>query len=244
MTGSSCSRHSRAAQLSVPFPPTTTIASSRCSDTVSSTRSTFPSLAYGWTRLMPMIVPPRGRIPDTCLGPSSISRPSIRPCQPSRMPTTSFPSASLRRTTARVTAFSPGQSPPPLRIPTRATSASWRIREGRLTERASHRRRRDHHDGDGTGAEVGGRDVVAEHQAEARARQPREVHRLRRDPLRLRPRRSAVRRGLLEDVDAAASGDIDAVVGDLLVGDRELSGGGRVCGQPGDEVVDRRRRRR
>ena len=33
-----------------------------------STRSTPPSSLKGFVRLVPMIVPPRGRIPDTCCG--------------------------------------------------------------------------------------------------------------------------------------------------------------------------------
>ena len=45
--------------------------------------------------------------------------PSTSPRQPSRTPTTSQPRPSERRVTARMTAFSPGQSPPPVRIPTR-----------------------------------------------------------------------------------------------------------------------------
>src|SRR5215471_2792342 len=65
-----------------------------------------------------MIVPPRGRIPETCEGPRSSKIGSTSPRQPSRTATTSQPSASARRTTARMTALSPGQSPPPVRIPT------------------------------------------------------------------------------------------------------------------------------
>ena len=42
---------------------------------------------------------------------------STRPRQPSRTATTSQPAASAARTTARITALSPGQSPPPVRLP-------------------------------------------------------------------------------------------------------------------------------
>jgi hypothetical protein len=41
----------------------------------------------------------------------------MRPSQPFRIPTTSIESPWARRTTARITALSPGQSPPPVRIP-------------------------------------------------------------------------------------------------------------------------------
>ena len=45
--------------------------------------------------------------------------PSIMPRQPFRTPTVSCPSSQRRRQTARMTAFSPGQSPPPVSIPIR-----------------------------------------------------------------------------------------------------------------------------
>src|SRR5439155_7922474 len=64
-----------------------------------------------------MIVPPRGRIPETCAGPRSRKLPSTRPRQPSSTATQSQPSASEARTTARITAFRPGQSPPPVNMP-------------------------------------------------------------------------------------------------------------------------------
>src|SRR3954452_19961598 len=84
----------------------------------SSTLSTPPSSLYGFVRLVPMIVPPRGRIPETSRSARSRNSPSTSPRQPSRMPTESQPAASASRTTARITAFSPGQSPPPVRMPT------------------------------------------------------------------------------------------------------------------------------
>ena len=51
--------------------------------------------------------------------PSGLVVPSISPRQPCRMPTTSSPRSSARRVTARITAFRPGQSPPPVRMPIR-----------------------------------------------------------------------------------------------------------------------------
>src|SRR4029078_5115172 len=50
--------------------------------------------------------------------PSSMKCPSTRPRQPSRTPTIVCPRVSERRVTARITAFRPGQSPPPVRTPT------------------------------------------------------------------------------------------------------------------------------
>src|SRR3954447_2474605 len=85
---------------------------------LSSTFSTPPSSLYGFVRLVPRIVPPRGRMPETARSERPRNVPSTRPRQPSRMPTQSQPSASELRTTARLTAFSPGQSPPPVSKPT------------------------------------------------------------------------------------------------------------------------------
>ena len=72
----------------------------------------------GSSAIVPRIVPPRGRMPETSRGPSGSSRSSTSPRQPSRTPM-HLPAArrASRRTTARMTAFSPGQSPPPVRIP-------------------------------------------------------------------------------------------------------------------------------
>jgi len=76
--------------------------------------------AYGFVRDVPRIVPPRGRIPDVLASVSSSASFSITPAQPWRKPTKLLPSsASPRRTTARITAFNPGQSPPPVSSPTR-----------------------------------------------------------------------------------------------------------------------------
>ena len=65
-------------------------------------------------------MPPRGRMPRVDSIVSSSYAPSIGPRQPSRKPTISRPWSSMpRRTTARITAFRPGQSPPPVSTPIR-----------------------------------------------------------------------------------------------------------------------------
>ncbi len=66
-----------------------------------------------------MIVPPFGRIPEISSQPSGLRFPSIIPRQPLRTPNVSWPSSQSRRHTARITGFRPGQSPPPVSIPTR-----------------------------------------------------------------------------------------------------------------------------
>jgi hypothetical protein len=76
----------------------------------------------GLVRDEPRIVPPRGRIPRVDSTLSSSCAPSIGPRQPSLKPTISWPWSSIpRRTTARITAFRPGQSPPPVSTPIRTT---------------------------------------------------------------------------------------------------------------------------
>ena len=78
-----------------------------------------PSTLYGFVRDVPMIVPPRGRIPEISRGPSGWKSCSTIPRQPSRTPTTSCPRDHDRRATARMTALRPGQSPPPVSTPIR-----------------------------------------------------------------------------------------------------------------------------
>ena len=83
-------------------------------------RSTPPSILYGFVRVVPMIVPPRGRIPEISRGPSGSTRSVDEPAparRARRRPRR--PRSSERRVTARMTAFRPGQSPPPVRIPIR-----------------------------------------------------------------------------------------------------------------------------
>src|SRR6266481_17454 len=80
------------------------------------TVSAPPGFLKGFVRLVPRIVPPRWRIPLVASRVSrSCSGGSSRPRQPSRTPITSKPCCSPRRTTARITALRPGQSPPPVR---------------------------------------------------------------------------------------------------------------------------------
>ena len=91
--------------------------------------STPPSTLYGFVRLVPMIVPPRGRMPgDLARAERLGSWSSISPRQPSRTPITSCPRSSERRVTARITAFSPGQSPPPVRTPIRSGTRALCLR--------------------------------------------------------------------------------------------------------------------
>ena len=71
------------------------------------------------------------------------SRPRSRPRQPWRKPTSLWPyTPSPLRTTARITAFSPGQSPPPVSTPMRiATSdAVWAHRHPAIAPRSVRRR--------------------------------------------------------------------------------------------------------
>ena len=114
-----------------PSPPTairasTPRASSRA--TTSSPRSTIsdePSSrttrqSKGFPRLVvPRMVPPRWVMPRTSFAPRGItpsSSPERRPSYPFRIPSTSHPRPSADRTTARITALSPGASPPPVLI--------------------------------------------------------------------------------------------------------------------------------
>ena len=104
----------------VSSPPIATRASTPVLARLSLICSTPPSILNGLVRLEPRMVPPRGRIPRTCGTPSSIVMPSSGPFQPSRNPTNSKPcTPTPLRTTARITAFSPGQSPPPVSTPMR-----------------------------------------------------------------------------------------------------------------------------
>ena len=89
-------------------------------------------LFSGLVRDDPRIVPPRGRMPRTAWTSRGTVSPSSGPRHPSRNPTNSRPySSTPLRTTARITAFRPGQSPPPVRTPTRmaptlvARRAAW-----------------------------------------------------------------------------------------------------------------------
>ena len=92
---------------------------------------------YGFVREVPRIVPAAGEDSHRRRrGSSSKESPFMHPA-PSRggsRRSWSCGSSSARRTIARITAFSPGQSPPPVRMPTRAT----RRQHTRLASRAFH----------------------------------------------------------------------------------------------------------
>src|SRR5579872_3580388 len=110
------------------------------------TASGPPSTRYGFVREVPMIVPPRGRMPEIWGRPSDWKFCSIIPRQPSRTPTTSWPYAHARRATARMTALRPGQSPPPVRTPMRTglvyerPRPAVRVRADPVPARAAFRR--------------------------------------------------------------------------------------------------------
>ena len=105
---------------SVSSPPIATRASTPAEARLSLIRSTPPSILNGLVREEPRMVPPRGRMPRHSLTPSSMVRPSSGPFHPSRKPTNSKPWVLVPwRTTARMTALRPGQSPPPVSTPTR-----------------------------------------------------------------------------------------------------------------------------
>ena len=111
------SLYSSAPRRKVPSPPITTRASipSRCSRAA----ATPPSWLCGLTLEVPRIVPPLGRMPLVTRPSSGTLRPSITPRQPSAKPTnSSLYTTSPLRTTARMTALRPGQSPPPVSTPT------------------------------------------------------------------------------------------------------------------------------
>ncbi len=123
-TGTPCSPR-RAATPSVSSPPIAISASTPRPARLSLIRSMplrppLPVLFSGFVRDVPRIVPPRGRMPRTACTSRGIVSPSSGPRHPSRNPTNSRPySCTPLRTTARITAFKPGQSPPPVRTPTR-----------------------------------------------------------------------------------------------------------------------------
>ena len=117
----------RCAIASVPSPPMTTRAPNWSRSNISTTRSLYcrtPSevwivLTNGSPVLtVPRMVPPRRRMPVTSFGVSERDRLNSRsPSKLSSMPTTSAPALDPAFTTARITAFRPGASPPPVRTP-------------------------------------------------------------------------------------------------------------------------------
>src|SRR5436305_11387886 len=82
-------------------------------------------------------------MPDVLSWVSSRWSPLRTPAQPLRKPAISNPCALMpRRTTARITALRPGQSPPPVRMPMRATGAIYSTPGGRAGTRISRAGRR------------------------------------------------------------------------------------------------------
>src|ERR1700751_1268512 len=142
-TGTPCSP-SRVATPSVSSPPIAISASTPSPARLSLIRSMPlrppPGFFSGLVRDDPRIVPPRGRMPRTAWTSRGTVSPSSGPRHPSRNPTNSRPySCTPLRTTARITAFNPGQSPPPVRTPTRMATTIV----GRRPARTAAARARD-----------------------------------------------------------------------------------------------------
>ena len=117
--GTPCSPR-RCATPRVSSPPMAMMASRRLSASV---RTTWPG-PRGWAKGLvldvPRIVPPGGHDVPAPLGEQGHAWSSSTPRQPSKKPMASSPCIRFPvSTTARMTAFSPGQSPPPVRIPMR-----------------------------------------------------------------------------------------------------------------------------
>ena len=121
-TGIPCSRNRISPTVSDPFPPMMMSPSIPISEIVDRTRSTPSELSRGLPRVAPSTVPPLGRVPridSTVIG--SVRR-LITPSHASTKPMISSPNTrSPLRIMARITAFSPGQSPPPVRTPNRTS---------------------------------------------------------------------------------------------------------------------------
>src|SRR4051812_42472226 len=118
MTGSPCSPCSRLAAPSVSSPPMAIRPSTPRRSKVARITSGPSSRLNGLVREERRIVPPRGRMPRVESSVSSIASPSSGPRHPSRKPRISWPWCRVAlRTMARMTAFRPGQSPPPVSTP-------------------------------------------------------------------------------------------------------------------------------
>ena len=79
-----------------------------------------PSLTFnGLVRELPNIVPPLDNIPETFFSFKISVLFSIIPCQPCLIPIVSTPIWDPLLTIALIAAFKPGQSPPPVKTPTR-----------------------------------------------------------------------------------------------------------------------------
>ena len=111
---------SRWAAVSVPSPPIGISTSTRW-EASTAFMSASPACSFsGATRAEPSVVPPRVSRPSTAATSSGVVRSSSRPRQPSRKPITELPYWVVAvRTTERMTALRPGQSPPPVRTPMR-----------------------------------------------------------------------------------------------------------------------------
>src|SRR5579875_912804 len=110
----------------VSSPPIAISPSSPRRSSVPRTAPTPSSRLSGLVRELPRIVPPRGRMPrvDSIVSSSPMS--SRTPRHPSRKPMKPSSCASIPlRTTARITALRPGQSPPPVSRPSRIGPASY-----------------------------------------------------------------------------------------------------------------------
>ena len=101
-----------------PLPPMTINASTPMSARFCLTCAGPSGKSYGLPRRVPRIVPPRGKMPASRATVSSVERFSSTPSHASRNPTTESPKSLIAlRVTARITAFRPGQSPPPVSTP-------------------------------------------------------------------------------------------------------------------------------
>ena len=108
---------SRPATDRVSSPPIATSASRFRSPNTAVVRAYSSGSRVGFVRDEPSSVPPTASAPSVAGADSgSVSRFST-PAQPSLNPRTLQPSDSALRTTARIAALSPGQSPPPVRTP-------------------------------------------------------------------------------------------------------------------------------
>lgn len=115
-----CSRNRISPTVSDPLPPMTINPSMPKSASVALTRSTPPAVSRGLPRFVPRTVPPLGKVPLMVSTVSGRVRRSISPSHASTNPMISSPNTrSPLRTMARITAFKPGQSPPPVRTPMR-----------------------------------------------------------------------------------------------------------------------------
>ena len=94
-------------------------------------RSTPLSILNGLVRDEPRMVPPLARIGFTVARSRGMVSASSGPFQPSRNPTNSYPYSLIPFvTTPRITPLSPGQSPPPVRIPIRIATLQNKVRFG------------------------------------------------------------------------------------------------------------------